>query len=326
MAKNSIDSYQAEGKTNLLLIDPDNVTIVGLDCPADVCPELADPDRIDGVAPEMVDSIVRYGVVNAIQIRKLKGDERVFVVNGRQRTMGARLAKKRMLKEDPRAITPLLKCIVDGSSSLGGSNAVAVVANELNRADSPLAKARKAERMAQYGHDAAAICAAFGVTGQTLVAWRALLSVHPEVIAKVEAGTVAASTAIALSKLPHDEQVSKLEEAIEAEGRDGGAVRERLLATTPTKSKKAKSEKKADPKEKAGPAWTQKDMVRLRDYIDPKKNVEGEVETDVQRALFHALRVMTGEVDVSKARGLAEFGGLKEWMADCGPRAKKAKG
>jgi ParB family chromosome partitioning protein len=334
MAKNSTEAYQAEGKTNLLLVLPENLTIVGLDCPEEDCPELALAlrpwDSSDPRDRGLTDSMIDHGFVgSAITIRKVKGDDRVFVTDGRRRVQAARAANAAIRKKDPRALPVRVRAMIDTSSDLKGSAGISVIANEHVRTATPLERARAADKLRAMGYTEDEIARTYAVTKTTLRGWSELLSAPPEVLDRVAAGELSASTAREVGRLPPAEQpaaVERVENAIKAEGKDGGKVRERVRASG---GKRPDSEKEELP----GPIWSHRDLCRMRDWLNPMQMSEDEGEADeVQTALYQFLRVATGEVAASKAAGLNGFcpdpktgkGRLRRWVDETGPSEKKA--
>ena len=93
MAKNSIETYGAEGKTNLLSFDPAKLKLV-----TDEKHPLYDP-RVDlPLSDEMVASIMLKGVVKPIIVWKDPESGETVVVDGRQRVRNAIEANKRLRK------------------------------------------------------------------------------------------------------------------------------------------------------------------------------------------------------------------------------------
>jgi ParB family chromosome partitioning protein len=213
------ETYKSESKFTGLRIAPENLTIVGLDCDVSVCPELADPDRINlGTNfEELVLSIAAVGIRQAISIKKI--GEYVCVVAGRRRVRAAREANKRLRKAgDENAI--LVPCVPEEK---GKDLLTTLIVENVNRVeDSPIAKARKAQRLVERGITASKIGVIFGVSAQTVNGWLEMLGAPPETLAALERGETTATTAKAIAKLP----AAKRAEAQKASvGKKGKAAR-----------------------------------------------------------------------------------------------------
>jgi ParB family chromosome partitioning protein len=211
-------SYNAEGKFTGVVILPENLTIVGIDCLPEEFPDIADPDRVNLPLDEaFVASIAEHGVRTPITIRKYNGDSRVFVVTGRRRVRAARLANA-VLADDCKI---RVKCLPEpkGMDSL----ATLIIENEGRVNDTPLARARKADRMRRRGDGDAKIAHAFSVTPGAVRSWWTLLEAPAAAQRAVEQGKITAAAAIEIGKLPPSEQGEALRVAVEA-GRGSAAI------------------------------------------------------------------------------------------------------
>jgi ParB family chromosome partitioning protein len=296
MAKDSKEAYGAEGKFAGVWMDPDNVEIVGVDVPEDVCPQLADPDRIkDAPSPTLVESVYRHGVKTAITIRK--NGTHVLAVDGRQRILAARLANDRLRSEgaDESALIRI-PALPDRSEGLKGAAATLVIANEHRKEDGPVAKARKAQRLREMGHAEEEIQAMFGVSKMTLSNWRNLLQVDPKLLAKVEKGTIPVAVGYQLGKLPEEEQADALAKLLEESGGDASALKGEKGRKAAAKAAKGES---ATVSAKL-PAKGVKDLYAR---LEP---TEEEPAEDDHQVLAHALlAVLLGDDPTGK--GLRDF-------------------
>jgi ParB-like chromosome segregation protein Spo0J len=141
--------------------DPHDLIIVGLDdLPAGLNPnaveDLADPERTKEAPNEgLITSIMAHGVVTPVVVREHKlsgtyGGKRVrVVVNGRQRVMATRLANKRLAdKRDDNAIrVPYVLRDYGGADASG----IVILANEHEKRNGPIARARDAQRLIARG-------------------------------------------------------------------------------------------------------------------------------------------------------------------------------
>lgn len=179
------ESYGYESKFTGGWLLPENIVIVGLDCEESEFPELADPDRIHIAVDDLVPSIAAHGVREPIEICKRPGDEegRVFCVKGRRRVRAARIVNHKL--DDDSKIK--LKCI----PAKKGSDLLLslTIENEFRVNDTPLARARKADRMRQRGDTDTQIARAFGVTVSAVKSWWALLEAPRAAQKAVEDGS-----------------------------------------------------------------------------------------------------------------------------------------
>jgi len=166
-----------------------------------------------------VQSIMLFGVKQTIIIKKQA--ERVYVVDGRQRTLACREANARCRKlgQPVKKIPAILQI---------GSEADVVesmiLTNEHRLAESLMAKAEKAARYIASGRTPSEAAILFGVKLTTINQWTKLLDLTPSVRKAVDAGQVSASAAAKLVSLPAADQKKALAEALE-----GGASSEKKL-------------------------------------------------------------------------------------------------
>jgi ParB family transcriptional regulator, chromosome partitioning protein len=111
MSKNSIDAYGAQGKTNLLSFDPDNLQLV-----EDPTHALFDPRVHDPVDVSLVASIKMKGVITPIIIWKDPESGQVCVVEGRGRVKAAREANRQLREagEVPKEVPAVVGKPCDG--------------------------------------------------------------------------------------------------------------------------------------------------------------------------------------------------------------------
>lgn len=204
------ETYGYESKFTGGRMEPEKLVIVGVDCPDEQRPELADPDRNRiPIDQEMVKSIALHGVRVPIVIRKFRGDEHVYVVAGRRRVIHAREANKHHAGDAP----ILVPCVPDDNPDPVVSF---TVENEFRVDSTPLAKARHAARLKVRGKSDADICALYGIKKQALVNWWALLESPPAVQTAVEEGRITATVGAEIAKVEPSKQQEALEAAIAA--------------------------------------------------------------------------------------------------------------
>lgn len=216
MAKNSVDAYQADGKTNLLMFDPNNLVLV-----TDQTDPLYDPRVHDELDAAFVANIKSFGVLTPITVWKDPETGEVKVVYGRQRVKAAREANKALAKEGGQLIK--VPATVRRGSAVQ-MTAIMVIENELRRDDTPLRKAEKMQRLQAMGVSEDELAVIFGITGQTVRYTLRLLDQPSAVRNAVEAGHIPIRIAAQLQKLPVEEQRTQLAKIMEAgEGKKGRA-------------------------------------------------------------------------------------------------------
>lgn len=204
MAKNSTEAYGASGKTNVLNFEPERLHLV-----TDTAHPLYD-ERIHLPLDEyMVLSIMDHGVFEPIIVWKDPETGLSCVVAGRQRVKHTIEANKRLLKEGKK---PLLVPAVVRRGSAVRMGQVMISENEIQRADTPLGRAKKMADALQRGHDEQDLTLMFGVGVQTIRATLALLDATQAVKDAVESGTVTVSQARQLANLSPEEQREKVKE------------------------------------------------------------------------------------------------------------------
>lgn len=192
-------------RSNLFLVDPAVLTIVGLDTKDGPEHALYDPRIKFPLDERLVKNIAVHGVIQAVNVRK--DGEAIQVVEGRQRVRCAREANKLLAKEGKEPIRVPVKIERGQDHIMFG---IMVSANEHRRDDTPLAKAQKLQRYLAMGRTEEEAMVMFGVTLQTIKSWLVLLDLDPKVQKAVEEDKLSAHAASGLAKLPRAEQREKL--------------------------------------------------------------------------------------------------------------------
>lgn len=215
-----------EGKRdNLYLVDPDDVTIIGIDTNDGPEHYLYD-ERVKLPLDEaMVLNVMALGVREPVSVTvDGKGDKkRILVVDGRRRVMHARAANKRLKKDGE----PLVMLPVWPGKGLDEEKtmAIAVSLNEIRVQDPVMIKAAKAARMKARNHSNADIARAFGMDEQTIWTWLRIETLSPAVKRAINGGipgvVVTPTAAAKLADLPKDEQESALKQLIEEARAEG---------------------------------------------------------------------------------------------------------
>lgn len=212
--------HGASGRGDLLMFDPEVLKVV-----TDRKHSRFDPRVEREIDEAMVASIMRLGVVEPLVISR--DGEDVYVEDGRQRRANAIEANKRFKKSGGQPIAvPCVWRRGDDASLFE----VAVALNEVRSGDAPIERARKMQRLADFGRSEAQIAVVFGCTTQTVKSHLTLLECAPEVQRAVEAGKLPATVATKMAKLPREEQKSTLAEMVAAGATKGGAATRALQA------------------------------------------------------------------------------------------------
>jgi ParB family chromosome partitioning protein len=214
MSKSAIPGAK---RGDIFWVEPEDVTIIGLDTlhKAGEHP-LWDKRIFDPVPEAKVNNIRTYGVREAVKVRKTgmqDGKAVLEVIDGRGRTRAARLAKERA--EAAGEVAPALPVMLVRESE-ERQIGIMVSCNEHRKDDDVLNKARKAAHIASMGrHSRGELANMFGVDNQTILLWENILALAPKVLEAIEQGKLSAYACRPLFKLPHDEQVEKLQELLE---------------------------------------------------------------------------------------------------------------
>lgn len=189
------------------MLDPGDVTIIGLDTEDREEHPLFDPRVFEPVNPNLVKNIMVYGVLQPVLVRQEAGV--YYVVDGRQRVRAAReVAKTQGEAGEHKVMVPAR--ILRGQDDTRVSG-VMVSVNENRLDDNVLMKAKKASRLLSTVGDINAVAIAFGRSTNTIRNWLSLAEADPYVHAAVLEGKISAAAAIELADLPRDQQKEMLE-------------------------------------------------------------------------------------------------------------------
>lgn len=170
---------------------------------------LFDERVLEPLDEAMIANIDALGVQETILVRK-DGDV-PQVVDGRRRVLHAREANRRRAE---RGQPPIAVPALNFRGSDLDTMSVAIATNEIRTDDSPLAKARKAQRLLRHGETETRAALMFGVEVPTLRSWLRLLDCDDTVLAAVEAGNLTSSAALPLAQLPRADQREELASAM----------------------------------------------------------------------------------------------------------------
>ena len=166
---------------------------------------------------EFIENIRVRGVIEPVCV--VRDGDRFIVNNGRKRTRALLEANRRRVKAGlaPLTIGYFIKRTTGEADILG----ISAAAN-LHVEDSPMHRARKALRMSEAGASVDQIANDFGVSGQCVKNWLALLDCATVVQKAVDAGEVPETVARKLAELPREAQSKALDE-MKAKGATRGA-------------------------------------------------------------------------------------------------------
>ncbi|RQY60822.1 hypothetical protein DF111_01535 [Burkholderia stagnalis] len=219
MAKNSLDAYGAEGKTNLLFFDPEKLVLV-----TDKSSPLYDERVHLPVDEAMAHNIDYQGITSPIEISKNPETGDVEVVIGRQRVKACRLAN--VWRKGRGAPLRQVPAVVYKGKREHAIDAI-VSENELRRADTPLGRAEKMRQLMAIGRGEDQVAMIFGCRVATVRSTLALTECCAEVQKAVDAGKVPVTHAAKLSRMKPDDQRAKVRELVSAADTKHGHERAR---------------------------------------------------------------------------------------------------
>lgn len=198
-------------RRSILMMDPDDLVIVGLDTEDGPEHYLYDERIKLPLDEQMVRNIMAFGVIQPIV--GVKDGDKSLVNAGRRRVTHAREAKRRQLAQGLDTVkVPVVFRRGEEATLFGVSRAE----NAIRVNDTPMTNARNAQRMLDMGSSEADIAVAFGVKASTVKDWFALLGLAPKIRAAVDKGQLPSSAAVSLAALPKADQEAHLEELLKS--------------------------------------------------------------------------------------------------------------
>ena len=188
-------------------VDPNDLTIVGLDTEdtSKTNHELYD----ERIKLKLVDSevlnIMHYGVLEPVLVRR--NGPLIEVIDGRQRVRLAREANKRFAAKGEQTID--MPCLVRRDQE-GDVLGVMISTNENRRDDDAINRAKKAQRMLNYGKTEQEVAIAFSCSKQAVKNLLGVLELSPKVQKAVSVKEISFSAATQLRDLTHKDQEAKL--------------------------------------------------------------------------------------------------------------------
>lgn len=312
--------------------NPNDLVIVGLDV---IVPEdhelfeLYDERIKKPLVERTIRDMMRAGVVLDIVARKYtfaKGTvvwgkplaqdtDLPVVVDGRRRTQHSREANRRLdEKGEPLIVVP----VKQWKGTIRDASLRMVALNAHREDDDVLTLARKASSMLARVKNEDDVAEHFNVSTHQLREWLRLLEASPAVVKAVEKGSLPASSAIELTRLPPDHQKVELEAAIAA----GETSKSKVTARVRRKIAEGKGVKKS---ELPGKPPTVRELREVWEFIrESNSDLLDGMESVEQSAMGFLGIVCDGVFDSSKASKLIAHS-LKK-LADAKAEARKSKG
>ncbi len=203
MAKQAFDGTRFTG----WWLPPEELVIIGLDTDDGKEHPLHDLKIRIPLTEEFIQNVDEHGIFTPIKVRK-NGDL-AEVVFGRNRVRAAREVNKRRRKRgDPELRVPCTKVEAEDKRLM----AISFAENAARRAPDPIDEARDMQRLASQGYDEGEVAVHFACSKQKVRKRLALLCLATPVINAVRSGQIAASSALTLKTLSHEDQTAKLAE------------------------------------------------------------------------------------------------------------------
>lgn len=267
-------------RTTTYMAPPEALIVIGIDEEDDK--SLLNDERVQFPLDEdMIDTIRRHGVKKPILCRKNPATGKYEVVDGRQRTLNAREANRRMVADGVEPIKVPVR-LEKGSDDLMFE--LQIILNH-HTESTPLMKARAMEKHFNLYGSKAEACRVNRISEATFDNWMALLQLDPEVHKAIDEGKISSNEALKFSKLPRPKQREAVQQYVASD-----AKKRRVVSRDPKKSTdKAKMPSKA----------------ALINIVN--QNPEG-----VDPAFILGLKFALGMVQASDVPGLEEVKGSKK--------------
>lgn len=236
---NTVKRYGSQGREDLLKLKAESLVLI-----TDEKHPLYDARVHLPVDESMVESVLLVGIIEPILVRRAgeneDGSPIIEVINGRQRVKAVLEANRRLKKQGADQ-----EILVPARTRRGEDNNLflqLVVANEVRIEDTQVERARKAQKLLDYGFPAEKVMTLFHYESQQgLENLLAILECSGPIIKAIEDGTIAASHAPDFRKLPHEKQKQRLQEMVSTGVTKGRAAKKAIRNGKPTKTKKVKS-------------------------------------------------------------------------------------
>lgn len=277
------------GKTDLHLVPPESMVIIGLDTKDGPEHILYDPRIKTAIDDPFVKNIAKFGVLQPVVC--VRDGENLIVAAGRRRVRAARLANE-ILKSKGSTLIRVPVTIRRGNDA--DKIGVMISENENREDDEILVKAEKCKRFMDFGNSSDDAAIIFGVTRQQIQNWILLTEASGPVRKAVEQGKISATAAVKLAPLSADEQKTKLEEIL----KDAGDKKVSVAKVEKKLGKKKKRRKSDDDKPTAEQIQAVFDHL---DSLNSKKRLTGKTE-----GLYDCLAWLLGKLATEEVEHLYE--------------------
>lgn len=298
--KSSKHAAAIEKRTELVHLDPKNITIIGLDTAHKSVIEHPawDPRALLPVNKDMCASLDAEGQLQPIRVYAVgRGDTREYIAQaGRQRVKAARFLNEEYAKAgNPRRI--LIRCEIDAAPDEARSFRVGIAENEI-RVDNPLyLKIKQAATMANvHAESRDAIARTFGVSLATISLWFRLWQAPTEIKQAFEQDKITLIAAVKLADLPADVQKTTLRALLKTQAPIADNNAGEYVAQTPEQTNDSTSNAGADEKAEQAPAPKTKAQKKAT-AADVKNAVAGKSPIEQKPPSTSELRALLANHD-----------------------------
>jgi ParB family transcriptional regulator, chromosome partitioning protein len=251
MPKKSRDSLNNKGKIDVPTFDPNDVVLVE-DKTSALYDERVENDYKESLVLNMMFAPdgVPQGVLKPLTGRRNSETGKIEIIDGRQRTKAAREANRRLKQ---RGFEPIWLPVWIKRANDQRAMGMLISANEHATEDSPINRAKKAQRYIDLGRDEKEVAVLLGMSESTVKNLLKLLDAPAVIRNAVDAGKITTSDAYRLSREEPDEAKKKLGELLEKAPRTPGKKRSKNAKKAReivrgSKASEAKSEARAEKK------------------------------------------------------------------------------
>lgn len=223
MPKASRDTLNSKGRVDVIMLDPDDVVLVD-DKTSAIYDERVGHDFKESLVLNMMFAPdgVPQGVLQPLTGRRNTETGKIEIVVGRQRTKAAREANHRLKKQ---GLEPIRLPVWIRRANDQKSMAMLISENEHRQGDSPMNRAKKAQRYIDLGRDEKEVAVLFGISESTVKNFLRLLDAPAAVKNAVDSGKISASDSYKLSREEPEKAKKMLAELLEKAPRTPGKKR-----------------------------------------------------------------------------------------------------
>lgn len=193
-------------RQNIFLVAPEALILVGRDTDDGPAHPRFDIRVRNEFEEDVVQGMMEFGVQECIKV--VKNGDKLEVVDGRQRTINAREANRRLREKGAPEIKVKIILVRGEDHRLA---ALTVLLNEHRVDDSAFGRGQKAQKLLDMGHPIDSVAMFFKVSVGTVNNYTSLLGLLPEIQALIVEGKVAASKGYKLAQKSRDEQQAFLD-------------------------------------------------------------------------------------------------------------------